>query len=107
MLLRPILRRLTTILSWSAQTVSLPRVTNKAGNKPWTMQATPAATIFVPKPSALMKCCKYVSSTDAGCSMNMLRRKDMRTPHLEFASPEDKSILVENAPKYFFQCLKV
>jgi hypothetical protein len=98
---RPFLRRLTTILSWSAQTVSLPRVTNKAGNKPWTMQATPATTIFVPKPSALMKCCKYVSSTDAGCSMNMLRKKDMRTPHLEFASPENKSIRMENAPKYF------
>jgi hypothetical protein len=97
----PFLRRFTTILSWSAQTVSLPRVTNKAGNKPWTMQATPATTIFVPKLSALMKCCKYVSSTEAGCSMNMLRKRDMKTPHLEFASPEDKSIQMGKAPKYF------
>jgi hypothetical protein len=98
---RPFLRRFFTILSWSAQIVSLPRVTNKAGNRPWTMQATPATTIFVPKLSALMKCCKYVSSTDAGCSMNMLRKTDMRMPHLEIASSKDKSIEMGNAPKYF------
>jgi len=66
------------------------------------MQARPATIILVPKLTALMRCSKYVSSTDAGCSTNRLRKRDMKTPDLEFASLEDKSIEIENAPINFW-----
>jgi hypothetical protein len=39
--------------------------------------------------------------------MNMLRKRDMRAPRLEFASAEDKSIRIEKVPKSFLQSLNI
>ena len=47
-------------------------------------QATPASTIFVPKPDAVIKCSIYDSPTDAGWSINNLRKRAMKIPRLLF-----------------------